>query len=188
MMLGACVGYESEGTLVLVGYPLHDPRDEKAMAAAVQEALRLPGLRRITVIGSSQPGPAPEAVEIIEDSYYALPVPAPAPGQKLKNLLRHAGRELVLNCGRRLDDDHLALVRRYLDERPLAAGTRHIFRQMARYIEASTSSRVGSARRADGRLFMDYNSTVYKIVGKVRWSKAGGKGDLWRLRNEKLSL
>jgi len=152
MMIGACVGYESEGTLVLVGYPLHDPRDEKAMAAAVQEALRIPGLHRITVIGPARPTQAPEAVEIVEDSYYALPVPAPPPGQKLKNLLRHAGRELALDCGRRFDDDHLALVRRYLDERPLAAGTRHIFRQMAGYIEASAGSRVVSARRADGRL------------------------------------
>jgi hypothetical protein len=152
MMLGACVGYESEGTLVLVGYPLHDSRDGKAMTAAVQEALRIPGLRRITVIGPTRPRQAPEAVEIIKDSYYALPVPAPPPGQKLKNLLRRARRELVLDCGRRLDDDHLALVQRYLDERPLATGTRHIFRQIATYIEASPGSWVVSARRADGRL------------------------------------
>jgi hypothetical protein len=152
MLFGACVGYESEGTLVLVGYPLDDPRDEKAMAAAVEEALGIPGLRRITVIGPARPRQAPEAVAVSEDSYYALPVPAPPPGQKLKNLLRRAGRELALDCGRRLDDDHWAIVRRYLDERPLAAGTRHLFRQMAGYIEVSAGSRVVSARRADGRL------------------------------------
>jgi hypothetical protein len=152
MMLGACVGYASEGRLVLVGYPLHDPRDETAMAAAVEGALRLPGLRRITVIGPTRPPQAPPAVRIIEDSYHALPVPAPTPGQKLKNLLRRAGRELAVDCGRRLSDDHLGLVRRYLEERPLDAGTRHIFRNMAGYIEASAGSRVVSARRADGRL------------------------------------
>jgi hypothetical protein len=152
MMLGACVAYAGEGTLVLVGYPLHDPRDEAAMGAAVQEALRLPGLLRLTVVGPARPPQAPRAVRIVEDDYYALPVPAPPPDQKLRNLLRRAGRELALDGARHLDDDHLAIVRRYLDERPLNAGTRRIYRQMAGYVEASAGSRVVSARRADGRL------------------------------------
>ena len=33
--LGACVGYRSDDQLVLVGYPLHDPRDEGALGLAV---------------------------------------------------------------------------------------------------------------------------------------------------------
>jgi len=45
--VGACVGYAREGEFVLVGYPLHDPRDTGAMTAAVDQALKLPGLRRI---------------------------------------------------------------------------------------------------------------------------------------------
>jgi hypothetical protein len=152
MMIGACVGYESEGTLVLVGYPLHDPRDEKAMAAAVQEALRIPGLRRITVIGPARPPQAPEKIETSEDSYFELPVPAPAPDAKLRNLLRRASREVRLVSGRRFENEHADLVQRYLGERPLAAGTRQIFRQLQSYIDASVGSLIVSARRKDGRL------------------------------------
>lgn len=151
-MIGDCVGYASDGTLALVGYPLHDPRDAKAMTAAVDQALKMPGLERITVIGPARPPQASEKSVVAQDSYYALPVPAPPPGQKLRNLLHRARRELSIVQGRRLENDHTALVQRYRDERRLAAGTRHIFGQLPRYIEASAGSLVVSGRLADGRL------------------------------------
>jgi hypothetical protein len=151
-MIADCVGYASDGALVLVGYPLHDPHDTTAMSAAVEDALGMPGLERITVIGPDRPPQAPETAVVVQDSYYALPVPAPPPGQKLRNLLHRARRELSIVQGRRLEDDHAALVQRYLDERRLAAGTRRIFGQLPRYIETSIGSQVVSGRLADGRL------------------------------------
>jgi hypothetical protein len=151
-MFGACVGYPSDAAIVLVGYPLHDPLDGTAMAAAVDQALRTPGLERITVIGPARPPQAPAKSETARDHYYALPLPEPAAGQKLKNLLRRAGRDVRLAAGRRFEDDHAALVQRYLDERSLAAGTRQIFRRLASYVEASAGSLIVSARRTDGRL------------------------------------
>jgi hypothetical protein len=30
-LFGSCLGYEFEDSLVLIGYPLHDPRDEQAL-------------------------------------------------------------------------------------------------------------------------------------------------------------
>jgi hypothetical protein len=122
------------------------------MAAAVDQALQTPGLERITVIGPARPPQAPQKAESAEDSYYALPLPPLPPGSKLKNLLRRAQREVQLVHGRRFENDHADLVQRYLDERPLAAGTRQIFRQLARYVEASAGSLIISARRTDGRL------------------------------------
>jgi hypothetical protein len=151
-MLGPCVGYEKEGEAVLVGYPLHDPKDAGAMAEAVSLALRLPGLRRITVIGPARPPQAPESAAIVEDWYYSLPVPAPPPGQKTKNLLRRAGRELTVERGGSWGEDHEALVQRYLNERPLAAGIRHIYKRLPRYLAESSCSLLVSARLANGRL------------------------------------
>jgi len=151
-MIGPCVGYESAGRLVLVGYPLHDPRDESALARAVDEALKLPGLARITVIGPARPAQAPAASTDRTDHYLGLPVPAPSPSQKLRNLLRRSGRELTVECGRQCTPEHMALVGRYLEERQLAAGTRYIFQQLPRYVEASAGSLIVSARRADRRL------------------------------------
>jgi len=151
-MLGPCVAYEREGTVVVVGYPLHDPKDTGAMAQAVGQALRLQGLRRITVIGPARPPQAPKSAAVEEDWYYSLAVPAPQPGQKLKNLLRRAGRELTLECGGEWREEHGALVQRYLNERALAAGTRHIYSQLPRYLAESRGSFLVAARLADGRL------------------------------------
>jgi hypothetical protein len=152
LMLGACVGYESEGQIVLIGYPLHDPRDGEAMSRAVDLALKIPGLRKITIIGPSRPPQAPEKIRSTEDGYHVLPIPAPPPAAKLKNLLRRAGRELTIEQGRRFDDDHRKLVDLYLSERTLTAGTRHIFRQIPGYIETSPGSLMVSARTAGGQL------------------------------------
>jgi hypothetical protein len=152
LILGPCVGFETEGDVVLVGYPLRDPRDTGGMAEAVGLALRLPGLRRITVLGPARPPQAPERAAIEEDCYYSLPVPAPAPGQKTRNLLRRAERELTVDRGGSWREDHEALVQRYLNERPLAAGTRQIFKNLPRYLTESSSSVLFSARLANGRL------------------------------------
>jgi hypothetical protein len=151
-LFGACVGYLSEEQRVLIGYPLHDPTDEGAMASAVAELLRCPGPDRITVIGPARPPQAPARAVSSEDRYHLLAVPPVAPGQKLGNLLRRAERELAVEAGRVLTQAHIRLVGRYLTERPLAAGTRRIFGRLSDYIQASDTSLIVSARRADGRL------------------------------------
>jgi len=151
-MFGDCVGYQAGADVVLAGYPLHDPTDPAAMAAAVEQALQTPGLERLTVIGPARPPQAPEGSEAACDRYYALPLPPPAPGPKLKSLLRRAQREVRLERGRRLAPEHAALVQRYLDERPLSAGTRRIFSRLGDYLEASAGSLIVSVRRPDGAL------------------------------------
>jgi hypothetical protein len=150
--VGACVGYASEAEFVLVGYPLHDPRDTGAMTAAVDQALKLPGLRRITVIGPVRPPQAPEGSPAVEDGYMSVPVPHPPPVQKLRNLLRRAGRELAIARDGTCGGEHMALIQHYLDGRHLAPGTRHIFQQLPRYLEMSSGSLMLSARLSDGRL------------------------------------
>lgn len=184
-MIGACVGYEAAGHLVLVGYPLHDPRDQNAMGAAVDDALKLPGSARITVIGPTRPAQAPAAGPDRKDHYLSLPVPPPPPRQKLRNLLRRSGRDLTVECGRQCTPEHMALVQRYLRERELAAGTRHIFEQLPRYIEASAGSLIVSARRADRRLaafavgeFSSRHTAMYMFCFRSHELAPPGSADL----------
>jgi hypothetical protein len=152
LMFGTCVGYESGGHLVLIGYPLHDPRDGEAMFQAVELALNIPGLLKITVIGPSRPSQAPERIRSSQDGYFVLPVPIPPPKAKLKNLLRRADRELTIEQGRAFDKDHRKLVDLYLSERALTSGTRRIFQQISGYLQASPGSLMVSARTAGGQL------------------------------------
>ncbi len=151
-LFGSCVGYRRGERIVLVGYPLEDPRDEARMGRAVEEALSSPGLGRITVVGPARPHQAPPAAESREDAYFALPLPAPPRDAKLRSLLRRAGRALVLDADGPFGREHAELVARYLRERELAEGTRLIFARIARVLEACPGSRLFSARLADGRL------------------------------------
>jgi hypothetical protein len=151
-LVGDCVGFASEKKLVLVGYPLHDPRDTEAMAEAVSEAFKIQGLEYLTVIGPARPPQAPAESQVTEDCYHSLPVPHPLPPPKLRHLIRRASRELTIERGHQCEEDHLALVQRYLDERHLAPGTRHVFQHLPHYLAASSGSLVLSGRLADGKL------------------------------------
>lgn len=170
----SCLGHETGDDLVLIGYPLHDPMDREAMSRSVDLALERRTVRRITVLAATRPKQAPtlhtgrsasprhsqdtpEAQpegrpEGQDDAYLSLPIPAPEPGQKLRNLLRRAGREVTLEQDRSLSKDHSALVDRYLESRDLSPGTRHIFRCIPGYIQACPGALIVSARLIDNRL------------------------------------
>ncbi|SDB22396.1 hypothetical protein SAMN05660653_01087 [Desulfonatronum thiosulfatophilum] len=155
----SCLGYESPDDLVLIGYPLHDPLDEQALLHSVDLALESATAPRITVIAATRPKQAPpqsadhdhasQNSDDGNDAYLSLPIPMPAPGQKLRNLLRRARREVVLDQGRTLDQDHLALIDRYLESRDLEPGIRHIFRRIPEYVQSCPGALVVSARMAD---------------------------------------
>ena len=147
---GACIGYQTGDHIVLVGYPLHDPLDNLAAADAVGRVIDTPGVRTISFFGPSRPPQTPHYVRSSEDAYYGLTLPVRPPDQKLRNLLRRAGRELTITPGRTLEPDHQSLVKKYLDGRPLSPGTRQIYSRLPRYLENSPSSLVLSARLKDG--------------------------------------
>ena len=117
---GACIGYRTEDHVVLVGYPLHDPLDDLAAAEAVGRVIDTPGVRTITFFGPARPPQTPPQVHSSEDAYYGLTLPVLPPRQKLRNLLRRAGREVTINPGRTLEPDHQFLVKKYLEGRPLS--------------------------------------------------------------------
>ncbi|TVQ97337.1 MAG: translation initiation factor IF-2 [Desulfovibrionales bacterium] len=162
-LFDTCLGYETPDDLVLIGYPLYDPPqsllDELALSRSLDLALESSTARKITVLAATRPKQAPavttEAASSdkpsghtsgqAQDAYLALPIPAPAPGQKLRNLLRRAEREVTLDQGRTLDQEHLALIDRYLEYRDLEPGTRRIFRNIPAYVQACPGALVISA-------------------------------------------
>ncbi len=158
-LFDSCLGYETPDDLVLIGYPLHDPPqslfDEQALSRSVDLALEASPAPKITVLAPTRPQQAPAVTTEetssdkssghTQDAYLALSIPAPAPNQKLRNLLRRAGREVTLEQSRALDQEHLALIDRYLECRDLEPGTRLIFRNIPAYVQSCPGSLVVSA-------------------------------------------
>lgn len=86
----------------------------------------------VTVLSPLPPDTRHAGTPVSQDAYWQIPLPCPAPGQKLRNMLRRAGREVVL-CEESFGGEHQALVNGYLQSRPLSPGTRHIFEALPAY-------------------------------------------------------
>ena len=154
-LFGDCVGHTGEGEVVLMGYPLHDPRDTAAVDAAVREALTVPDLSRITVLAVARPAAAPSGAESREDAYWSLPLPVPPVDQKLRNMLRRAARDIAVEQSGGPDcwtAEHAALVEDFCRARALEPGSVHIFRHLDVYLAAAPQARLFSARCRDGGL------------------------------------
>ncbi len=151
-----CVGHEREGHLVLIAYkpglePESGEQAQNTLNRAVEAALDA-SPSTLTVLGPARPEAAPPGAAERSDAYWAIPLPLPKPGQKLRNMLRRALRECSIQK-ERWTGEHAALVERYLASRPLEAGTRHIYRRIPEYLAATPDALLLAARStADSRL------------------------------------
>lgn len=170
-LCGGCALHHGGGHAVLVAYPLAKPTDSSAVDAAVAEAVSMPGLERLTVIAATRPTTAPAHAECSEDAYWSLPLPLTfprgRPGQKLRNLLRHAHRDITIEQNGAPDAwtrDHVALAEAFIEEKGkvLDAGSISIFSRLGEYLAVAPEARLFSARDAGGRLLAcaigDYSS------------------------------
>ncbi len=152
-----CAAYVLGEHAVLIGWPLGDEalapeRSVLAMEKAVDAALALPGVKHLTVLGPAVPAQAPPAAATHMDEYWSLPLPPPPPGQKLRCLLRRAGREAVVGV-ESWRAEHAALVEQYLAARAFDEGTVHIFRSLPAYLAVAPEALLFGARSpADGKL------------------------------------
>lgn len=171
---GDYVAYRHDRHAVLVAYPQDAAPESKAGGEAKRETEQGPpaggglwapvsldaalaSLRdscdSVTVLAPFRPAEAPASVASgSADAYWQILLPAAPPGQKLRNMLRRAGRELTVRA-ETWHDEHADLVGRYLASRPLPPGTRSIFAALAAYAGGNDANVVLlAARRSDASL------------------------------------
>lgn len=155
---GGYAAYVHEGHAVLVAYgqnarehegsPQGTPGSSPPSLGPALEELA-PACGTITVLAPFRPAEAPENASVNTDRYWQIPLPAEAPGQKLRNMLRRASREVTI--GREdWGQEHAALVRRYLTSRPLLPGTRRVFEALDAYVGSGPEGVLLLAARREG--------------------------------------
>ncbi len=153
-MFGTCVGHCCEGQIVLIGFPLGNPKDKEALNQAVAEALQTKGLKHITVLCAEKPERAPENASCSKDAYWTLPLPLPPYRQKLRNMLARAKRDIYIeeSGAEGFTAEHEAIINDFCSRRKLEPGMIHIFHHLKPYLEQSPQTRLFSARTKDGAL------------------------------------
>ena len=156
---GTCLAYEHETGLTLIGYPVHDPCDAKAVDEAVDEACRLKPLAQgglLTVLCAARPRAVPPQASFAEDNWWGLNLPPPPPKarHKILHMLRRAKQSVVIEQSRgSFDAAHQKLVDAQIHSRPLAPGTRFIYSRLPHYLAASPQAVLFSAYcRETGKL------------------------------------
>lgn len=153
VLCGDCVAYDFAGQRTLIAYAPGSMPDEaaditaKTMDKAVASALAAGNEGILTVLGPARPNAAPQDAAGREDAYAFIALPMGTVGQNLRNMLRRGARECTVSA-EPWSVEHTALVRAYLESRPLEAGTRHIYNRIPDYLSATPEAIVFTARNA----------------------------------------
>ena len=145
-LFGAYLAYFKKDLLIFNGYPLGEAFDDKRMIRALKKARRELKPGEVTLIAPRISSAAAGCPQPPSDSYYRLGVSGVTISQKLRNVLKRAGRELAVERGKTFGDEHRALVEGFLSSHPVEEGTGSIFRRIPEYLRLAPSAWVFEAR------------------------------------------
>lgn len=186
---GACILHHHSGQGVLAAYPAHDPLDAEAMNQAVEKALAVKGLERLTVLSSQRPQAAPENAAEHTDFYWSVPLPPNPTAAKLRNMLKRASREVKISTSAgkfAWTPEYNSIVDNFCKRKAndLDEGSKYLFHQLDSYLAASPDAMLFSARKSDGVLtafaIADYSSlaTAFYMFAFRMPDAAPGTADL----------
>lgn len=151
-LFGDYLCYKDKGVLIFVGYPLRGLFHRERMNEILDTAVRRFKPEQVSLI-------APEislSKEICHksdaDHYFRCDLSHLHIPQKLRNMIHRASRELYLERGREVSDEHAAVISEFLGSHSVDDATRYILERVPQYVFSSTSARVLSARDRSGRL------------------------------------
>lgn len=133
----------------------HTESRQKEIDEATAAALALPWLRNITVLAPARPAAAPQNASVHHDEYWALELPLRPPGQKLRNLLRRAARDVTVSqtSGQNAwTDEHAALAESLCRKKNISGGSEYIFNRLGQYLSSAPGTRLYSAFLDDGSI------------------------------------
>lgn len=157
--------YHKGRHLIFIGYPLTRPFVKDEMKDSRDKAIKRFDSLYVALI-------APEIDIQLErchkkgsDYYYSLNIFDLKIQKKLKNMIRRGSRELQVDIGRDIREEHRRLVTEFMTSRDLDEDTKYILRRIPEYVSSVLTSMVFSARDREGRLIAfdiaDFGSKEY---------------------------
>jgi len=160
-LFGGYLAYARQGLVILIGYPLGEPFDQKRMEEARDSAVEHLKPERVSLMAPSIPSSLEKVDHPPSDYYYRLDLSSLAVSQKVRNMVNRAGRELTVEANSRFDDEHRELVAAFLNTHPVDEATRFIFQRIDRYLSSSRTAAILNARTSGGEL-VAFDITEFK--------------------------
>jgi len=151
-LFGDFLAYARKGHLILIGYPLKEHFVEKQLLRALEDAVKRLKPETISLTAPSIPPSLKDYAHSPSDHYYRLDLSSLSISQKLRNMLKRAGRELTVEKKRNFDEEHRNMVEEFLKTHPVDEETRFIFQRIDQYLSSSKTAWVFDARSKSGEL------------------------------------
>jgi hypothetical protein len=137
---------------ILVGYPLREPWGEKQMVRVLENAIKRFKPKNVALTAPAIPSSLKNCVHPPHDHYYRLDLSSICISQKLRNMLKRAGRELSVKRSITFDEEHRKMIAEFLKTHPVDEATGFIFNRIGGYLSSSPTAWVFDARNNRGEL------------------------------------
>lgn len=151
-LFGDFLAYAKKGHLILVGYPLEEPFEEKRMERALEDAVKRFNPGSVSLMAPSIPASFENGDHPPTDHYYRLDLSSVNISQKLRNMVKRAGRELSVGENTHFDEGHKEMIEAFLKTHAVDEATRFIFQRIDQYLSSSKTATIFDARTSGGKL------------------------------------
>ncbi|MBU2055739.1 MAG: hypothetical protein KKC25_12345 [Proteobacteria bacterium] len=151
-LFGDFLVYAKKGHFILVGYPLNEAFEEKRLRRALEDAVKCFKPESVSLIAPAIPPSLQQGPHPPTDHYYRLDLSTLSISQKLRNMLRRAGRELSVGKSTHFDQEHMKMIEGFLKTHSADEATRFIFRRIDTYLSSSKTASIFEARTDNGDL------------------------------------
>ncbi|MCG2709080.1 MAG: hypothetical protein L6246_02000 [Thermodesulfovibrionales bacterium] len=144
--------YGDEGHLIFIGYPLKTFTGDRNAQGILDQAVNRFKPKYVALIAPEISIPVEDCHRSASACYYKLDLSDLHVSQKLRNMIRHASRELCIEKSQEIKDEHLLLISEFMDSHKIDADTRYIFERIPKYLSSVSTAWVFSARNEDKKL------------------------------------
>jgi hypothetical protein len=144
--------YMKKGHLIFVGYPLQGTFEERKMLKAFEDAIRHFRPTEVALTAPAIPPSLSIGVYPSTDHYYRLDLSNLSISQKLRNMLKRASRELVVERSKIFNDKHKKMVDDFIQTHPVDESTQLIFQRIPNYLSSSPQAWIFNARSKGGEV------------------------------------
>jgi hypothetical protein len=151
-LFGDFLAHSKKGYLILVGYPLKEPFEEKRLQRALEDAVKRLKPETVSLTAPTIPSSLKDCAHSLSDHYYRLDLSSLSISQKLRNMLKRASRELSVGKNKFFDEEHRKMVEEFLKVHPVDEATRSIFQRIDKYLSSSKTAWIFDARNKRNEL------------------------------------